>query len=227
MNSSSLRKAHYRRDMSNETHADHPAFSAHWWEQHNQEQPTGHVSPGPQLVAEVADLPPGTALDAGCGTGADAIWLASRGWQVTAVDASSTAVGRAQKLTAQQESAIAQRITWLTADLTSWEPSHRYDLVTSQYVHPDLPFDQFVARLAAAVVPGGTLLVVGHDHADTHSAVHAPRTASIGLDAVVGPLPDVQWEVAVAESRTREVHHDSKQLTIHDFVVRAHRRPSP
>ncbi|MFY1633941.1 class I SAM-dependent methyltransferase [Solwaraspora sp. WMMB335] len=212
--------------MSNETHADHPAFSAHWWEQHYQARPTGHVSPGPQLVAEVADLPPGTALDAGCGTGADAIWLASRGWQVTAVDASSTAIGRAEKLAAQQEPGVAQRITWFTADLTCWEPSQRYDLVISQYVHPDLPFDQFVARLAAAVAPGGTLLVVGHDHADTHSAAHAPQAASIGLDAVVGSLPEVQWEVAVAESRTREVQHDSKQLTIHDFVVRAHRTSS-
>lgn len=227
MNSFDYRKARYRRDMSNETHADHPAFSADWWEQHYQAHPTGHVSPGPQLVAEVADLPPGTALDAGCGTGADAIWLASRGWQVTAVDASSTAVGRAQRLATQQEPGVAQRITWLTADLTSWEPAQRYDLVTSQYVHPDLPFDQFVARLAAAVVPGGTLLVVGHDHADTHSAAHAPQPASIGLATVIGSLPEGQWEVAVAESRTREVTHGAKQLTIHDFVVRAHRTPSP
>jgi 2-polyprenyl-3-methyl-5-hydroxy-6-metoxy-1,4-benzoquinol methylase len=211
--------------MTNETHAGHPAFSADWWEQHYQAHPTGHVSPGPQLVAEVADLPPGTALDAGCGTGADAIWLASRGWQVTAVDASSTAVGRAQALAAQQEPGVAQHITWLTADLTSWQPSQRYDLVTSQYVHPDLPFDQFVARLAAAVAPGGTLLVVGHDHADTHSAAHAPQAASIGLDAVIGSLPEAQWEVRVAETRTRQVEHDSKQLTIHDFVVRAHRTP--
>jgi 2-polyprenyl-3-methyl-5-hydroxy-6-metoxy-1,4-benzoquinol methylase len=211
--------------MTNETHAGHPAFSADWWEQHYQAHPTGHVSPGPQLVAEVADLPPGTALDAGCGTGADAIWLASRGWQVTAVDASSTAVGRAQALAAQQEPGVAQRITWLTADLTSWQPSQRYDLVTSQYVHPDLPFDQFVARLAAAVAPGGTLLVVGHDHADTHSAAHAPQAASIGLDAVIGSLSEAQWEVRVAETRTRQVEHDSKQLTIHDFVVRAHRTP--
>lgn len=211
--------------MTNETHAGHPAFSADWWEQHYQAHPTGHVSPGPQLVAEVADLPPGTALDAGCGTGADAIWLAREGWQVTAVDASSTAVGRAQALAAQQDPGVAQRITWLTADLTSWQPSQRYDLVTSQYVHPDLPFDQFVARLAAAVAPGGTLLVVGHDHADTHSAAHAPQAASIGLDAVIGSLPESQWEVHVAETRTRQVEHDSKQLTIHDFVVRAHRTP--
>ncbi|MFV2123593.1 class I SAM-dependent methyltransferase [Micromonospora sp. LOL_013] len=213
--------------MSNDTHADHPAFSADWWEQHYQAHPAGHVSPGPQLVAEVADLPPGTALDAGCGTGADAIWLASRGWQVTAVDASSTAVARAKELVAQQDLGVAQRITWLTADLTRWEPSQRYDLVTSQYVHPDLPFGQFVARLAAAVAPAGTLLIVGHDHADTHSAAHAPQAASIGLDAVVGSLPDAQWEVVVAESRSREVHHESKQLTIHDLVVRAHRTSSP
>ncbi len=177
------------------------------------------------MIAEVTDLPAGTALDAGCGHGADAVWLARQGWEVTAVDVSPTAVSNAKEFAAQQEPASASRITWVVADLTVWEPPQQYDLVVSQYVHPDLPFSQFVARLARAVACGGTLLVVGHDHADSHSAAHAPRKASIGLDAVTGSLTSELWEMHVAESRTRHVGHGSTQMSIHDFVVKAHRKP--
>ncbi|PZG24424.1 SAM-dependent methyltransferase [Micromonospora craterilacus] len=212
--------------MSNETHADHPAFSARWWEQHYQGHPGGQGSPSPQLIAEVTDLPAGTALDAGCGHGADAVWLAGQGWEVTAVDVSSTVVNNAEEFAARQEPDIAPRISWVVADLTAWEPAQQFDLVVSQYVHPDMPFSQFVARLARAVAPGGTLLVVGHDHADRHSAEHAPQKASIGLEAVTGSLTDELWDVAVAESRTRQVEHGSTQMRLHDLVVKAHRKPS-
>src|ERR687885_1951411 len=53
--------------------------------------------PNGRLVAEVASLAPGRALDVGCGEGADAIWLAQRGWTVTAVDISDVALGRARE----------------------------------------------------------------------------------------------------------------------------------
>jgi hypothetical protein len=83
-----------------------------------------------------------------------------------------------------------------------------------------------VARLAQAVAPGGTLLIVGHDHADSHSAAHAPQTASIGSDTVIRALDPKQWVVAVAEVRTRQVTRGSTQLTMADLVVKAHRTPS-
>ncbi|WP_238014302.1 class I SAM-dependent methyltransferase [Dactylosporangium sp. AC04546] len=191
------------------------SFDPQWWEQHYREHtPHHHGSPGPQLVTEVAGLPAGTALDAGCGRGADAVWLARQGWRVTAVDVSATAVRDAEAGAGE----VAPRIEWVVADLTTWQPPARYDLVVSQYVHPAVPFAEFVARLAEAVAPGGTLLVVGHDHTDAHSAAHAPRPASIGLDAVTGALPADRWEIAVAESRAGWTHHQ-------DLVVKARRRP--
>ncbi len=202
-------------------------FDAQWWERHYQQAaaaPAGR--PSAQLVAEVAELRPGTALEAGCGTGADAIWLATQGWAVTAVDVSPTAVGQARTLAAAQGPEVAGRIDWLVADLTGWMPPRPYDLVLSQYVHPDLPFGEFVARLSRAVAPGGTLLVVGHDQADGHSAAHAPQSAAIGADAVVGALDPDQWTVDVAETRSREVTHGSTRLTLADLVVRARRRPA-
>jgi 2-polyprenyl-3-methyl-5-hydroxy-6-metoxy-1,4-benzoquinol methylase len=169
---------------------------------------------------------PGAVLEAGCGTGADAVWLARQGWDVTAVDVSPTAVQHARTLAAQHEADVTGRICWLVADLTVWQPPQQYDLVVSQYVHPDMPFGDFVARLAQAVALGGTLLVVGHDHTDSHSAAQAPQTASIGPDAVIRALDPNQWYVAVAEARTRQVTHGSSQLTIADMVVKAHRTPS-
>lgn len=191
-------------------------FGSQWWEHHYQESPSGRSLPNPQLVAELTDLPVGTALDAGCGEGADAVWLARRGWDVTAVDISPTVVGRAKELADQ-----GLRISWSVADMTVWEPPRQYDLVVSQYVHPDIPFSDFVARLAQAVAPGGTLFVVGHDHGDSR-----PENASIATDAITRALSTELWVVDVAEVRTRQMRRGSTQRTLEDVVVKAHRKPS-
>jgi trans-aconitate methyltransferase len=188
------------------------AFDADWWEQHYQGHGTGHHAPGRHLVAELADEEPGTALDAGCGTGADAVWLANRGWRVTAVDVSPTAVESARRRAGGLD------IEWRVADVNTWEPPQRYDLVVSQYVHPGIPFDQFVGRLADAVADGGLLFVAGHDHADRHSAEHAPADASVGTATITGAL-DEGWAIEVAETRAREV----EGRTMHDVVVKARR----
>jgi 2-polyprenyl-3-methyl-5-hydroxy-6-metoxy-1,4-benzoquinol methylase len=92
--------------------------------------------PNTHLLAETADLHPGLALDAGCGHGAETRWLAARGWRVTAVDFSATALDHA-RATAQSAGAdIAERIEWTEADLGIWTPqSGRYDLVICLYVH--------------------------------------------------------------------------------------------
>jgi 2-polyprenyl-3-methyl-5-hydroxy-6-metoxy-1,4-benzoquinol methylase len=208
-------------------HQGHPAFGSQWWEQHYQEQEPGRSVPSPHLVAELTGLAAGTALDAGSGTGADAGWLAQQGWQVTAIDISRTVVGHAESLVADQAPEIAARISWVVADLTVWEPPQQYDLVVSQYVHPDVPFTEFVARLAQSVAPGGTLFVAGHDRADSHSAADAPREAAIGPDVVISALSLDRWDVNVAETRTRQVRRGATEMTMHDFVVKAHHKASP
>lgn len=204
-------------------HANHPAFGSQWWEEHYRGQEPGLSLPSPHLVAELSGLPSGTALDAGCGTGADAVWLAQEGWQVTAVDISPTVVGQAERLATDQAPDVAARISWVVADLTAWEPPQQYDLVISQYVHPDLPFAEFIARLAGSVAPHGTLFVAGHDPDDQHSAAHAPGPVSIGPDAVLSALSLDRWDVDVAETRTRRVRRESREVTMRDVVVKAHR----
>jgi SAM-dependent methyltransferase len=111
------------------------------------------------LRTEVEGLKPGHALDLGCGEGGDAIWLAKQGWTVDGADISTVALARAEA--AGQEADVPVR--WLHRDILNWQPEETYDLISSQYMHlpPDLRRDVFTAA-AAAIRPGGSLLVVGH-----------------------------------------------------------------
>lgn len=150
-------------------------FGAGYWEdRYRGGEGAGRHAPSPSLVSETGDLPPGQALDAGCGVGADAIWLAARGWHVTGVDVSGTALDRARDAarTAGRDLAgrdIAGRIDWVHGDLSAWTPGERrFGLVTSHYVHVPGPAEVLFQRLASWVAPGGTLLVVGHAHDGGH-----------------------------------------------------------
>src|SRR5438876_11960685 len=79
-------------------------------------------NPNPHLVEQIADLAPGIALDVGSGEGADAIWLAARGWQVTAIDVSTVALGRAARRAAEAGTEVADRLIWRHADILFWDP---------------------------------------------------------------------------------------------------------
>jgi SAM-dependent methyltransferase len=122
--------------------------------------------PNGRLVAEVADLTPGRALDVGCGEGADAIWLARRGWTVTAIDISDVAVRRAR----QAADLAGAAVEWVSGDaLQTPFPARSFDLVSLQY--PALPKaagDAAVRTLLDTVRPRGLLLAVYHDHDDEH-----------------------------------------------------------
>jgi len=186
--------------------------------------------PNPQLVAQAGDLTPGQALDVGCGEGADAIWLASRGWTVTAVDLSEVALERAAGHAAAQGDPIARRITWRHEDLLSWDPGpQRFDLVSMQFLHlpPDL-LDPVYRRLAAAVRPGGTLLVVMHHADDLHANVGRPA-GHPGLfptaEQLTAPLDPGGWEIVVSAAVERPATDlDGQLTTVKDTVVRARRR---
>ncbi|MFL6096785.1 MAG: SAM-dependent methyltransferase, partial [Blastococcus sp.] len=162
--------------------------------------------PNPQLVAEAAGLRPGTALDVGCGEGADAIWLAERGWQVTAVDFAATALERGATHAAARGDEVADRIRWVRADVTQEQPGERFDLVSAQFMHlPPEERRELFARLADAVRPAGTLLVVGHDFSDVAAGAHRPPAPERFFTAqeVAASLDADAWEVLVAEARPR------------------------
>ena len=206
------------------------AFGKEFWEDHYREQAVAHHGgdPNPSLVAEVASLAPGRALDAGCGHGADAIWLASSGWRVTAVDVSPTALAHARERAAAHSDDVASRIDWVEADLAAWSPPEdAFDLVTSHYVHvPAAAREGFTRRLAAAVMPGGSLLVVGHDASGLHEGAHGSSPeAYVTAEDIAALLHPAAWDVDIAEMRTRTVMGPhAHEITLRDAVLRARRR---
>lgn len=158
------------------------------------------------LVRLVASLTAGTALDLGCGEGADAIWLARQGWRVVAVDISQTALDRAA--THARAAGVEGSIDWQRRDLAASLPAGPFDLVSAHYLHSpvDLPREEILRRAARAVAPGGRLLVVGHadlPHSAEHSdaGLHYP-TAERLISAL-----DLrgEWHIEALESLPRSV----------------------
>lgn len=205
-----------------------PKFDRDFWEQLWAKTVREHADklarrpPSAHLMAEVAGLPPGRALDAGCGHGADTLWLAAHGWQVTAVDFSAAALAQARSMAEAAGAEVAARIDWVQCDLATWtpEPGH-YDLVVSLYVHVDGSVEDMVARMANAVAPGGTLFLVGHRPIDpgTGAPTAAADQVQVSVEAAVAALDPRVWELIVAEERPR-----AAAGTGVDAVVRARRR---
>lgn len=220
---------------SSSNEAAHDGAAQLWDEMYRSRPRVWSGRPNPQLVAEAAGLAPGKALDLGCGEGADALWLAERGWTVTAVDVSAVALERAAAHAA--EAGAGDRVTWLQRDLATWTPEEQFDLVSVQFLHSTVAPWQPPHRLAAtAVRPGGTLLIVGHhpdglppwsshkgdSHADTGMFFSAEQ-----LTAELGIAPP-EWSVDVAESREREATGpDGQTAILADAVLRATRLARP
>ena len=179
-----------------------------------------------QLAAEAPSLAPGRALDIGCGEGGDAIWLARQGWQVTAVDFADAALARTAGHAA--EAGVGDRVETRRVDVRTFEPDgEQWDLVTSHFFHlPDGGMPDVVRRLASAVAPGGTLLVVGHAPDDLHTGLrHGHVSFMFTADQLTPALPD-DFEVEVCESRPRTQPHPEtgEEVAVADAVLRARRR---
>ena len=173
------------------------------------------------LVTEAADLPPGRALDVGCGEGGDALWLAGQGWQVTGLDWSEVALARAAEHAAT--AGLTDRTQWVRGDVGTWAPPEQaFDLVTAHFLHPQETLrHELVPRLAAGVAPGGTLLWVGHPYDEERAALWGGDRFSTAAQ-VAADLDPAQWEVVTAESRPRAGAQDGHHHA--DEILRARRR---
>jgi SAM-dependent methyltransferase len=176
--------------------------------------------PNGALVAEVAGLAPGTALDVGCGEGADAVWLARNGWQVTALDVSRVALERAERHA--RDAGVS--VTWVHSGLVEARLG-TFDLVSAQY--PALkrtPANDAERALLDAVAPGGVLLVVHHrlEPGSTHG--FDPDDYVLPKD--VAALLDENWRVETDERRPRFVRGGAGAGHAEDIVLKARRLPA-
>jgi SAM-dependent methyltransferase len=180
-----------------------------------------------QLAAVAEPLTPGRALDLGCGEGGDAVWLAEHGWQVLAVDVSETALARAA---AEAESrGVLDHIDFQHHDLSDSFPDGTFDLASAQYFHSFVRLErpQILRRAAAAVRPGGLLVIVDHGapppwaRQDVHDH-HFPEPDEVLAEL---DLPAAEWDRVRVESVDRPtIDPDGNPATIQDNLMVLRRR---
>ena len=204
-----------------------------WDERYGGEGRIWSGRPNAVLVDEAGDLTPGRAVDLGCGEGGDAIWLAERGWQVTAVDFSRAGLDKGRTLQQRHERGAELRVDWVHADVLTYdaEPAS-YDLVLLAYLQ--LAADQrrtAVRRGFEALRVGGTFFVVAHDSTNLTEGTGGPPDPAVLFTAeeVLGDLDGERFEVERAERVARQVaapgsgtheHPGEVSRTAYDALVR-------
>ncbi len=191
----------------------------HWDERYGTEELIWKAEPNRFLVEELDALAPGRALDVACGEGRNAVWLASKGWRVTGADFSRAGLAKAQRLATDR----GVEVTWVEADVVEWQPpTASFDLVVVMYLH--LPAEQrrrALAHAAAALAPGGVLLVVGHDTSNLLKGTGGPQDPAVLFtpEEIVEDLSGLRIERAEQVKRT--VVSDAGETTAIDALVRA------
>lgn len=182
------------------------------------------TAPTPFLAAQAPTLAPGRALDLAAGEGRNAVWLAERGWNVTAVDFAEVAIEKAREVAAMR--GVAGNIAFDVADLTTYQPQDRgFDLVAMMYFHIPWPeVAPVIARAAEAVAPGGTFLLAAHDATNLEKGFGGPQradmlyTAEQVVEALGGRL-----DIEMATCMERPVKREDETRIALDCVVRARR----
>ncbi|WP_297008932.1 cyclopropane-fatty-acyl-phospholipid synthase family protein [uncultured Corynebacterium sp.] len=224
------------------------AVAAHWETEYAGDGKRWSGAVNATTADVVATLPVrhgATALELGCGEGADAVWLAGHGYRVTAVDISATALERGKE--SARVAGVADAVDWVAGDLSEWTTPDTFDLATASFLHSrvELPRTRILRRAADRVRPGGHLLIVSHAFEtpedvppwtrrwseeseargeDTHDPFHglltpAEEVAALGLD------PD-EWETSLCEVRSRTAvgPDGSGEATVKDGIVLMARR---
>ncbi len=196
-----------------------------WDERYRGSELVWTAEPNRFVVAEVSPLPPGRALDLACGEGRNAVWLASRGWQVEALDFSPVAVDKARVLAAHH--GVAEALELRVEDLTGWAPTAgSVDLVVLSYLHLGAEDRRKVLVAAwSALAPGGHLVVIGHDATNIDEGFGGPQDPSVLFTAeeivrdVTSGVQGDNVEVLRAERVTRPVGEGPNRAVALDCLV--------
>jgi SAM-dependent methyltransferase len=197
--------------------------SEEWNRRYDGDQLVWSLRPNRFLVAETEGMKPGRALDLACGEGRHAIWLASLFWRVRAVDFSDVAIAKGRDLAAEH----AVEVEWVVADLNEYVPEpESADLVIIFYLQ--LPAEELapiLRRAAAAVAPGGTFLLVGHDSRNLERGYGGPQMPRVLYtpEDVVAALDETGLEIERAEPAERTVDTPDGERVAIDALVRANR----
>jgi SAM-dependent methyltransferase len=193
----------------------------HWDRKYAETEQLWAATPNRSFAGEGEGLPPGRALDLACGEGRHAVWLAERGWQVTAIDFSEVAIARGRARAAREHVEVDFRCS----DLLDFEPEPgAFDLVLVLFLQ--LPEDErrvVLSRAAGALAPGGTFLLVGHDLQNLEKGFGGPSDPSVLYtpEDIVADIPELEIEKA---ERVLRAVDDANRPAI-DALVRA-RRPA-
>nr|WP_234411571.1 class I SAM-dependent methyltransferase [Mycolicibacterium neoaurum] len=199
-----------------------PDAQQHWDEHYGQRERIWSGRVNVRMSEIAAELAPGRALDLGCGEGADAMWLASRGWSVVATDVSEVALERAR----QDAGELLSHIDFQHHDLEVSFPDGQFDLVSAQFLHSKLPMDRVrvLRRAAEAVAPGGVLLIVDHGDAppwSNHQHIEFPSAEEVVAGLELGE----DWERVRVEAVARDaVGPDGQPGHLTDNVMVLRRR---
>ncbi len=172
------------------------------------------VEPNMFVADRLGPSQPGVGLDVASGEGRNAIWLASRGWKMTAVDFSEVAVEKGRSQTDQ--------VGFVVADVLTWEPPERYDLVLVAYLHlPETQMREVIERVASWLRPGGELFLIGHDESNIEEGHGGPQVPEIltRVESIVEWLPGL--DVVEAQVVNRPVETDQGRVFARDSLVRA------
>jgi SAM-dependent methyltransferase len=191
------------------------------------------AEPNQFVAAECGELTPGSAIDLAAGEGRNAIWLARRGWDVTAVDFSQVALDKGRRLAENALDAGSGRVDWVCADATTWRPDRPVDLVVVAYLQvPAAERRAAVTGAVSSLRPGGTFLWVSHDSTNLTEGTGGPQDPAVLMTAedvlgdvrAAGPAVRVLRAERVARLVGSGEHRGGEQQTAWDALVRLVRR---
>lgn len=187
-----------------------------WDERYRSTDRLWSAEPNVFVADRLSDREPGVGLDLASGEGRNAIWLAARGWDMTAVDFSAVAAERGRE--------HSDDVEFVVADVLTWEPDRQFDLVLIAYLHLDeSEFEPLIRRVKAWLRPGGELFMVGHDRSNLEHGVGGPPAPEVlwEVDRIVSWLEDLE----IIEARVLEREVEGEERTARDALIRARAAP--